>query len=104
MPDVTIDNPVPNSPYAEPDRHFRFGDDGITDEIVAGRRPSAYFVPIPPPRKGGRQLVLDTQWTADRIQPNDTINRIRDRVELWRRGGDVDVTTCSRGRRRARSR
>jgi type III restriction enzyme len=33
-----IDNPVINSPFEEPKRHFRFDDNGITDEIVPGRR------------------------------------------------------------------
>lgn len=33
-----IDNPVINSPFEEPQRHFRFTDDGITDEIGPGRR------------------------------------------------------------------
>ncbi len=36
-----IDNPVINSPFAEPKRHFRFDDNGITDEIVPGRRRNA---------------------------------------------------------------
>ena len=31
-----IDNPVINSPFEEPRRHFRFDDNGITDEILAG--------------------------------------------------------------------
>ena len=35
-----IDNPVINSPFEEPLRHFRFTEEGITDEIVAGRRRS----------------------------------------------------------------
>ncbi|MCC7018446.1 MAG: DEAD/DEAH box helicase family protein [Ardenticatenales bacterium] len=96
MPDTPIDNPVLNTPYAEPSRHFRFSDDGITDEVVPGRRKSAYFVPIAPPRKRGRQLVLDTQWTADRLRPNDDINRIRERVAVWRQGGYVDVTPTTR--------
>ncbi|MFZ1640287.1 MAG: hypothetical protein WAV07_02400 [Candidatus Contendobacter sp.] len=38
MSQVIIDNPVINSPFEEPRRHFRFADNGITDEIVAGRR------------------------------------------------------------------
>lgn len=38
-----IDNPVINSPFEEPRRHFRFTDDGITDEIVPGRRRSVCF-------------------------------------------------------------
>lgn len=33
-----IENPVINSPFEEPQRHFRFADHGITDEIVPGRR------------------------------------------------------------------
>ena len=46
MPDVVIENPIINSPFVEPTRHFRFDDDGITDQIDDGRRPSSYFVPI----------------------------------------------------------
>jgi len=33
-----IENPVINSPFEELRRHFRFDDDGITDEIEPGRR------------------------------------------------------------------
>jgi hypothetical protein len=47
MPDVVIENPILNSPYAEPTRHFRFAKDGIIDEIVEERRPSLCFIPIP---------------------------------------------------------
>ena len=38
MSQVIINNPVINSPFKEPQRHFRLTDDGITDEIVPGRR------------------------------------------------------------------
>jgi len=47
MADAVIDNPILNSPFGEPSRHWRFGDTGITKEIVEGRRPSSYFMPIP---------------------------------------------------------
>ncbi|MFX0108368.1 MAG: hypothetical protein ACFE7R_08800, partial [Candidatus Hodarchaeota archaeon] len=64
MTQVVIEDPVLNSPYCEPSRHFRFTDEGITDEIVEGRRTSSYFVPIARPRKKGqRQLQFDTEWT-----------------------------------------
>lgn len=33
-----IENPIINSPYLEPDRHFRFDEDGITNEKMEGRR------------------------------------------------------------------
>jgi type III restriction enzyme len=68
MPDTLIDNPILNPPYREPTRHFRFGDEGITNEIDEARRSSAYFVPIPPPKKKGKQLVFETEWTQDRIE------------------------------------
>ena len=38
MRQVVIENPVFNSPFDEPTRHFRFADDGITDEVIQGRR------------------------------------------------------------------
>ena len=70
-PRSVIENPILNSPFEEPARHFRFDDDGITDEIVEGRRPVVYFVPIPSPKKKGKQLVFDTEWTEDRIEENE---------------------------------
>jgi alpha-beta hydrolase superfamily lysophospholipase len=45
MPQVVIENPILNSPFKEPTRHFKFSDDGITDEVVESRRISSYFVP-----------------------------------------------------------
>lgn len=38
MSQVVIENPVINSPFDEPRRHFRFTDEGITNEIVEARR------------------------------------------------------------------
>jgi type III restriction enzyme len=96
---VVIENPIINSPNDEPKRHFKFTEEGITNEIVEERRPSAYFIPIARPRSRGRQaqLHLDTEWTEDRLKENDEINRIRARVAIWRKGGYVGVTkTTSR--------
>jgi type III restriction enzyme len=93
---VAIENPVINSPFDEPERHFRFDDDGITEEIVPGRRPSSYFVPIPEARRRGRQLPLDAEWTRERVEENHNINRIRGRVAVWRSGGWVGVTNTTR--------
>ncbi len=96
MPDTIIENPILNSPFREPGRHFRFGDEGITNEIVESRRASAYFVPIPPPKKKGKQLQFETQWTQDRIQPNNQVNRIRERVKHWREGEYQGATQVTR--------
>ena len=93
MSQVVIENPIINSPFGEPTRHFRFTDEGITDEVVNSRRTSAYFVPIARPRnKGSRQLPFDTEWTQDRIEENKLVNDIRRRVAMWREGGYVGVT------------
>jgi type III restriction enzyme len=96
MKSVVIENPILNSPYEEPERHFRFDDDGITDEVVEGRRPSSYFVPIPATKKRGGQLALDAEWTRDRIEVSENINRIRERVARWRLGGHQGVTPTTR--------
>jgi len=93
MADVVIENPVLNSPFGEPKRHFRFTEDGITDEVVEERRISQYFVPIPrAKKKSAKQLSFETEWTADRVEENKEINRIRERVAIWRQGGYVGIT------------
>ncbi len=96
MAQVVIENPVLNSPYREPQRHFQFADEGITDEIVEARRPSSYFVPIPAPKKKGKQLAFDTEWTKDRVEENEFINQVRERVARWRQGGYVGITKTTR--------
>jgi len=70
-----IENPAINSPCEEPPRHFRFDDEGITNNIVRGRRVSCYFVPIARPKKKGKskQPYFDTEWTQDRIEENKTV-------------------------------
>ncbi len=92
MSQVVIENPILNSPFEEPTRHFRFSDDGITDEIVDARRVSSYFMPIPAAKKKGTQLAFDTEWTRDRVEENKFINRVRARVAQWRIGRYVGVT------------
>jgi type III restriction enzyme len=91
---VVIENPILNSPFDEPTRHFRFDDDGITDQVADGRRTSSYFVPIarPKKKKGSAQQVLVGDWTQDRLEENRLVNNIRRRVAMWRQGGYVGVT------------
>ncbi len=97
MKPVIIENPILNSPFEEPGRHFKFSDEGITDEIVEGRRTSSYFIPIPrPKKKNPKQLAFETEWTADRVQENEFINKVRQRVALWRRGGYTGITSATR--------
>ena len=95
MSQVVIENPIINSPFDEPTRHFKFTDEGITSEIEDGRRISSYFVPIARPKKkkgAAQQALFDTEWTQDRIEENKLVNDIRRRVALWRQGGYLGVT------------
>lgn len=95
--DRIIENPIINSPYRAPDRHFRFDDEGITSDTVPGRRPSQYFVPVPRPRKRGQQIELDfAEFTADKIRKNDFVNQVRDRVNIWRKQKYPHVTPTTR--------
>ena len=89
---VVIANPIINSPFDEPQRHFRFDDDGITDDVVDMRRSSSYFVPIAKPKTKGKakQLAFDTEWTQDRIEENRMVNAIRGYVKPWREGRYTD--------------
>src|SRR5450759_1155095 len=99
MGDVVIENPVINTPFDEPTRHFKFSDEGITGEVVDGRRTSSYFVPIARPKKAGgaeQPGLFDTEWTQDRIEENKLVNDIRSRVEGWRNGGYFGVTPKTR--------
>ncbi|MBA3432082.1 MAG: hypothetical protein H0U16_11465 [Actinobacteria bacterium] len=96
MAQTVIKNPILNSPFEEPTRHFRFSDDGITDEIVEARRVSSYFMPVPASKTKGKQAAFDTEWTRDRVEENVTINRIRFHVGRWRLNGRPGVTATSR--------
>lgn len=97
---VTIKNPVLNSPYHEPTRHWVFDDDGITDQIANVRRSSSYFIPIPPPKKKGAApqatLAGATEWTEDRLEENRFINQVRGLVKAWRDAGYVGITNVTR--------
>ena len=72
VPQVVISNPILNSPFREPARHFRFSDEGITNEIAEGRRASSYFIPIAKPRGKSGQLHFESDGTQDRVEKNLT--------------------------------
>lgn len=44
----------------------------------------------------GAHLQFDNEWTLNRIQPNDFINGVRARVDLWRMSGYQHVTSTAR--------
>lgn len=100
MPPVVIENPILNSPFAEPTQHFLFDDDNnITSHIETGRRPSDFTVAgttVAPPKKIGKQQSLLSQLPPEKREKATTVNRIRDVVKLWRDRGWPDVSTVTR--------
>ena len=98
MPPVVIENPILNSPFEEPTRHYRFdADDQITNIIDPGRRSSSYYMPIANPKKKSRQLTLDSLLTQEQRAESDHVNRIRASVKKWRDLGwpDTSATTLA---------
>jgi type III restriction enzyme len=99
-----LGNPILNSPYDAPARHFALGPTGPTGEVLPGRRPSESFIPIPASKKGKKgkgtddaeQIGLDFDTTGERREQNSLINDIRARVELWRGRNYTGVTPMSR--------
>jgi type III restriction enzyme len=99
----SIDNPILNSPYEQPDRHYVIGQTGPTGEIRDGRRPSESFIPIALAAKGRKskdgseQGQIDFDATGERREKNTLINELRRDVERWRMGGHyADVTPITR--------
>jgi type III restriction enzyme len=80
----TLENPVLNSPFRMPSRHWELNEKGMpTGQALTGRRPSAYIVPIPRATRTAGQLELDVDGPVQ-LKANDLVNRIRDRVDQWR--------------------
>ena len=94
-----ISNPIINSPYEPPTCHFEIGSHGPTGMLLAGRRPSESFIPVPASRKSRRrpvQQALDFDSTGERREPNSLINDIRREVERWRASNWNGVTPYTR--------
>ncbi len=98
MATADIANPILNSPYQAPAEHFEIGPRGPTGTVLAGRRPSESFIPVPVSRKGrgAEQPVLDFDVTGERREQNTLINDIRREVERWRANNWNGVTPYTR--------
>lgn len=97
MPKVNIENPIINSPFDEPQRHFKFDERGITEDIVNGRRKSEYFIPVPKPKKQSKDVQTELELHVPELrEANAFINRVREEVSLWRKNGYPRVTDTTR--------
>lgn len=94
MSNPFFDQPILNSPYACPSRHWELDASGQpTQRIIATRRRAEFITPIPKPQKqkgGGQQgkLTFDEgHGLSTRAQQYDhtaIINALRQEVDQWR--------------------
>ena len=87
-----FEQPVLNSPYERPSRHWELDETGQpTQQIVENRRPAEFITPIPLPKKSTQQAALVFDEAARKLgdagQQYDLtaiINGVRQQVDRWR--------------------
>ncbi|MCL2790819.1 MAG: DEAD/DEAH box helicase family protein [Desulfobulbus sp.] len=94
MSNSFFDQPILNSPYAEPERHWKLDETGQpTPEINTFRRSASFVTPIPNPQKskGKKQFNLFEDATVKAISTDSQeyelttiINALRRTVAEWR--------------------
>ncbi len=92
-------NPIINSPYLEPARHFKADERGISDEVLEFRRPSSSYIPVPRTRKKDRQLqsnLAEGAYSEEMQQENELINKVRAKIQAWRAQEYPGLTKTSR--------
>lgn len=100
-----FEEPILNSPYEYPERHWELDDQGQpTQRIIESRRPASYITPIPRPKKlkgspDQLQIVFDEgkglSTEEQQYDPTPIINALRHEVDKWRmrpNPGDWQVT------------
>lgn len=92
-------SPIINSPFSIPKRHFKADERGLTDEIINERRKSSFFIPVPKSSKRDKQLELNLAegaYGSEMMKENEFINKIRERINIWRDEGYQGITNTSR--------
>ncbi|MBI4430096.1 MAG: DEAD/DEAH box helicase family protein, partial [Candidatus Omnitrophica bacterium] len=92
-------SPILNSPYQEPTLHLKSDERGLTDEAVEFRRPSSFWIPVPRAKSKQKQLELNVAegaFGSELQKENEFINRIREKIKVWRSGGYTGLTKTSR--------
>lgn len=93
MSEQFFKQPILNSPYAYPSRHWQLDEHGQpTQEIVERRRRADFITPIPRPRKLGPKDQADLQLGTNEVTSDDRqayyhaeeINAVRKLVDVWR--------------------
>ncbi len=95
LSDPFFEQPVLNSPYAYPSRHWELDETGQpTRKIIERRRPAQFITPIPKPRKrkgtSAEQAALvfgdgkDLSTEKQQYEHTAIINSVRQQVDRWR--------------------
>jgi len=84
---TTIDRLIINSPYEEPQRHWRYDRETRTFDLVEGRRPAGYVV------ASGESRAFDDPGIFVEIP---LVNQIRPRVNAWREAGYRGATSITK--------
>jgi type III restriction enzyme len=87
MARTTIDRLIINSPYEEPQRHWRYDRETRLFDLVEGRRPAGYVV------ASGESKAFDDPGIFIEIP---LVNQIRPRVKAWREAGYPGVTSITK--------
>jgi len=87
MARTTIDRLIINSPYAEPEKHWRYERETRSFDLRDGRRPAGYVV------ASGDSKAFDDPGIFVEIP---LVNRIRPRVRAWREAGYPGATGITR--------
>jgi len=97
MTEQFFEQPVINSPYEYPRRHWELDETGQpTKRVVEERRNAKFITPIPKPKKQGHQsqMVFDEgkglSTEEQRYDPTSVINKVRTKVDTWRAIPDPD--------------
>lgn len=80
VPPVSIENPILESPFAEPTRHLQFDVAGITSEIARRRRSTNFHSGRHAQDEGGAQLSPPGNWFGEWTTDADFVDRVCEHV------------------------
>jgi type III restriction enzyme len=95
MSNPFFDQPILNSPYEYPRRHWELDETGQpTQKIIELRRGAKFITPIPKPKKRKAAAAVQTGFVFDegkrlstkeqQYDPTSIINEVRGYVDAWR--------------------
>ena len=95
MENPFFDQPILNSPYEYPKRHWELDQDGQpTQKTIESRRGAEFITPIPKPRQRGRARAGQQRLDIDeglglstreqQYEVTAAVNEVRRRVDEWR--------------------